>query len=172
MTFSGECPILMAPLSARIITSTHSSTSSGSASTSSISSRICANTPAVRGPGPQQSPYSGPPQYSATTQQNYRQLAEHPKSTTILILGILGVVLCSVCAPFAWVMGNSAKREVEAGMYAPSASLTWGRILGIVGTVFMVFGFLLLILFLILGVIGSSSSTATYDTMMISSFLR
>jgi len=57
-------------------------------------------------------------------------------------------------------------------MYAPSASLTWGRILGIVGTVFMVFGFLLLILFLILGVIGSSSSTATYDTMMISSFLR
>ena len=33
---------------------------------------------------------------------------EHPKGTTILVLGILSLVLCGLLGPFAWNMGNQA----------------------------------------------------------------
>ena len=36
---------------------------------------------------------------------------EHPNGTTILVLGILSLVFCGLCGPFAWVMGNTAMRE-------------------------------------------------------------
>ncbi|MCL1898062.1 MAG: hypothetical protein FWG16_04500 [Micrococcales bacterium] len=64
-------------------------------------------------------------------------LAPHPKGTTVLVMGILGLVVFSPLAIVAWVMGNGVKRDMEAspGRYLPSSSATAGRILGIVGTI-------------------------------------
>jgi hypothetical protein len=63
---------------------------------------------------------------------------EHPEGTKILILGILGLVLCQILAPFAWIVGNRVLREIDQsnGMMAGNRGLVvTGRILGIIGTV-------------------------------------
>ena len=59
--------------------------------------------------------------------------------TLILVLGILGVIGCAICAPIAWVMGNGA---VKTGGSDPQQTslANIGRILGIVGTVLAVIG--------------------------------
>ncbi len=64
----------------------------------------------------------------------------HPQATTVLILGILGIVLCGVLAPFAWVMGGNAMKEIRAnpGKFSGDGEINAGRILGIIGTVLLV----------------------------------
>ena len=39
---------------------------------------------------------------------------KHPQAVTVLVLGILGIVVCGLCGPFAWSMGNKAEREMAA----------------------------------------------------------
>jgi len=67
-------------------------------------------------------------------------LPDHPQATTVLILGIVGIVACGVAAPFAWVMGNRVVREIDAsgGTLGGRSNANVGRILGIVATVLMV----------------------------------
>ena len=43
---------------------------------------------------------------------------DHPRGTVVLILGILGLVCCGVLAPIAWVMGNTALKEIDANPQA------------------------------------------------------
>lgn len=62
---------------------------------------------------------------------------EHPQATTILILGIVGLFV-AITGPFAWIMGNKARKEIAAGQYAPSTSLTVGWVLGIISTIYLV----------------------------------
>ena len=88
---------------------------------------------------------------------------EHPKATTSLVLGILGIVVCSVLAPFALVTGRRTVSEIDAsgGRLGGRSSAQAGYVLGIVGTVML--GLLLLYL-LVLGVIfigGALVSTTT-----------
>jgi hypothetical protein len=68
----------------------------------------------------------------------------HPKGTTILVLGILSIVCCGPLGIAAWLMGNTAQREVEAnpGAYSNAGSIQAGRILGIIGVVLSVLGLL------------------------------
>ena len=47
---------------------------------------------------------------------------EHPNGTTILVLGILSLVACGVFGPFAWAMGNTALREMNA-----DPGVTWSN---------------------------------------------
>ena len=61
---------------------------------------------------------------------------------TVLILGILGIVLCAFCAPFAWMKGNTYMQTCRAMGVQPSTQGTVGRILGMVGTGFLVLGLL------------------------------
>ncbi|MFN3690639.1 MAG: DUF4190 domain-containing protein [Fimbriimonadales bacterium] len=61
-------------------------------------------------------------------------------ATTILVFGILGLVLPCIGVPFgvaAWIMGNAALRELNAGFGDPSlrSQVEAGRILGIIGTI-------------------------------------
>jgi hypothetical protein len=69
---------------------------------------------------------------------------EKVEGTTILILGILGVTCCGICAPIAWVMGNSGMKAIDAGRADPSqrSNTSVGRILGIIGTVLLILGLL------------------------------
>ena len=73
-----------------------------------------------------------------------------------LILGILGILLCSVVAPFALVIGRRAVKEIDAsgGTLGGRGMAQAGFILGIIGTV-------LLALIVIGGVIAIIVAAAT-----------
>lgn len=75
---------------------------------------------------------------------------EQSRATTVLVLGILGLVLCSVLAPIAWYMGNEEVRAIDAGRRDPTnrGTANAGRILGIIGTVLMGLGIILLVVLL------------------------
>lgn len=76
----------------------------------------------------------------------------HPqdyKGTTILVLGICGVTICGLCAPIAWSMGTNAIKQMEGDhIYDGSeySSANVGRILGIVGTVFVLLALIVVFL--------------------------
>lgn len=116
--------------------------------------------PPYGGPGPQ---YGGGDPNGGYGYGYGPPQVEHPKGTTVLILGILGIVACGLCGPFAWSMGNAAKADVDAapGRYSNASNVQVGRILGIVSSVILiiqvVFGVLWLIF--VLGIIGTSSTS-------------
>jgi hypothetical protein len=114
---------------------------------------------------PQQPPYQPyqpyqqqqPPPYGYG--QPYRPPApKHPSSTTAMVLGLIAVVgifscggVTLVLAPFAWVMGGRAVKEIDAappGTYSGRDEATIGRITGIVGTVLLILGVLAAIAFI------------------------
>ena len=55
------------------------------------------------------------------------------------MLGIIGIVLCPLCAPFAWSMGGKVEHEIDAtaGALGGRGMATAARVLGIVGTVLL-----------------------------------
>jgi hypothetical protein len=63
------------------------------------------------------------------------------RATTSLILGILGFVCCQLCAPFAWYMGQQELKAIKAGQspVAGQGFATAGWILGIIGSILLVF---------------------------------
>jgi hypothetical protein len=87
---------------------------------------------------------------------------DHPEGTKILILGILGVTLCNILAPFAWIVGNRVLREIDQSngmMTANRGSVVAGRICGIIGTVLLLVGcFGGLLLVVVAATVDSSSS--------------
>lgn len=61
-------------------------------------------------------------------------------ATLILVFGILAIAVPCLGVPFgvvAWIMGNTARRELDAGFGDPSlrSQVETGRILGIIGTI-------------------------------------
>ncbi|MGH3472427.1 MAG: DUF4190 domain-containing protein [Nocardioidaceae bacterium] len=79
----------------------------------------------------------------------------HPHATTALVLGILGLVVCGILAPFALSIGHKAVREIDQsnGALGGRGSANAGYILGIIGTVLLAIA----ILFLITAVAVSTS---------------
>lgn len=90
----------------------------------------------------------------------------HPQATTALVLGILGIVVCGVIAPFAWSMGGTAVREIDAsgGQWGGRTEANAGRILGMVGTILLVLGLVLVTLFFIAFVVFGTMSVSTMHT--------
>lgn len=105
--------------------------------------------PEQGGYGQQPYPQAPPPGYPAQGQVQYAP--DHPRATTTLVLGILGLVLCQVLAPFAWVMGRRTLNEIEAsqGRVGGRGAAQAGYVLGIVGTVLLVLGLIFLVLYLV-----------------------
>jgi hypothetical protein len=68
--------------------------------------------------------------------------ANAPGAVPSLVLGILGVTICALCAPFAIWQGNQAKHAIanSGGQYGGGGMATAGQILGWVGTVLLVIG--------------------------------
>lgn len=75
---------------------------------------------------------------------------EASQATTVLVLGILGIVICGILAPIAWVMGNREIEAIDSGTRPPQnrGTANAGRILGIIGTVLLGIGIIVGILFL------------------------
>jgi ABC-type Na+ efflux pump permease subunit len=74
-----------------------------------------------------------------------------PRSGTVLTLGILSLVLCTVLGPFAWSMGTEELRRIESGLTAPHGRSTAvaGRICGIVATCLLCFSLLMVMFMLV-----------------------
>ena len=108
-----------------------------------------------------QEPYQQPWQQPGYPQPGYPQPGystqyppDHPKATTSLVLGILGVVLCQVVAPFAWVMGKRTLDEIDAsqGTVGGRGAAQAGYILGIVGTVLLGLGLIFAVIWIIFAI--------------------
>jgi len=91
------------------------------------------------------------------TDQYYQ---EDSQATTVLVLGILGLVLCQFLGPFAWVMGNKELAAIDAGRRRPEnrGSAQAGKILGIIATVLLALGVVFFIGMLILFAVAGTSS--------------
>lgn len=83
---------------------------------------------------------------------------EQSQATTALVLGIVGLVVCQILGPFAWSIGNKELAAIDAGRRPPEnrGTANAGRILGIISTVLLGIGILLLLL-LVVGTITFST---------------
>jgi hypothetical protein len=110
---------------------------------------------------PNQPPYGGQPSYGPPG--GYGAPAQnHPRATTALILGILGIICCSIAAPFAWSIGKKAVSEIDAsgGRLGGRGQAQAGYILGIIGTVLLILSILFLILAAVTGGISFEAGTS------------
>ena len=78
------------------------------------------------------------------------------RGTLILVFGILGIIVCGIFAPIAWIMGNADISEIRAGTMDPSGEqlTNIGRILGMVGTILIVLGMCMGLAFFVIGMSG------------------
>jgi hypothetical protein len=75
------------------------------------------------------------------------------RGTLILVLGILSLIVCGFLGIPAWIMGSNDLKEIDAGTMDPSGrSLTnTGRICGMIGTILLILGAIVMIVFFALG---------------------
>lgn len=124
---------------------------------------------------PNQQPYQqgGYPQqpYQQGYQQPYPQQyggfpvqQDHPKAMTSMILGILGLVMCQVLAPFAWVIGKRTVAEIDAsgGRIGGRSQAQTGYVLGIVGSVLLGLAVVFLVIYfvIVIAIIGGTVATS------------
>ncbi|MFT3855436.1 MAG: DUF4190 domain-containing protein [Ilumatobacteraceae bacterium] len=85
--------------------------------------------------------------------------ANHPQGTTILVLGILSLVVCSILGPFAWSMGNKAIREIDADgttIYANRGQIVAGRICGMIATILLAISLVVVVIAIIAAAASSN----------------
>jgi hypothetical protein len=75
------------------------------------------------------------------------------RGTLILVLGILSLVVCSPLGIAAWVMGAGDLKQMDAGTMDPSGrgNTQAGKICGIIGTILLIIGVIIMALFFMLG---------------------
>lgn len=117
-----------------------------------------------------QLPYGQPYQQQPYQQQPYGQPygnpygytppPDHPQANTILVLGILSLVVCGLCGPFAWSMGTKALKEIDAagGTIGGRGNVKAGYICGIIGSIGLIISLLFVTFAIVIAVIGSASS--------------
>ena len=82
--------------------------------------------------------------------QGYQSYAYPGRGSTILTLGILSLVVCTVMGPIAWAMGNEELRRIDSGQTSPDGrgNVTAGRICGIIASVLLMFTAFIILLML------------------------
>lgn len=82
-------------------------------------------------------------------QQPASSLQPH-RGTTILVLGILGLVVCQVLGVFAWIMGNKDLKAMDQGVMDPSgrSNTNAGRICGIIATILLALGLVFTVVYI------------------------
>ena len=90
-----------------------------------------------------------------------RPYPEPSQATTALVLGILGIVICQVLAPFAWSMGQKEMQAIDAGRRPPEnrGTANAAKILGIVGTVLLGLAIIGVILFFVFFSVAAVTSS-------------
>lgn len=66
-----------------------------------------------------------------------RMMSPH-RGGLVLALSLTGLLMCPICAPFGWAMGNNDVEEIRSGRMDPAGEglSQAGKIIGIIGTVF------------------------------------
>lgn len=123
---------------------------------------MCAVTQQPPPPPPEQQPPYGnypPNQYGAPPYGGFAA-PDHSQAMLVLILGIVGLVVCGIAAPFAWVIGNRVIAEIDAsnGQVGGRSTANAGRICGIIGTVLLGLGLLFAVIVVIVALAGVSTS--------------
>jgi hypothetical protein len=113
-------------------------------------------------PPPGWQPSSPPPGYGYG---GYQQSPEHPQGTTIILLGVLGLVLCQVLGPFAWSMGTKALREIDASgiPYSNRGTIQAGRICGMIATGLLVVSLLFFVVMMVAVVFLGTSADSEFN---------
>ena len=116
--------------------------------------------PYASGPAYGQSPYEGSPyqaSFGGSTPYGMASYSappvQHPQATLALILGILGLAACPFVGIAALVIGNKARKQIDAapGQFAGRGMATAGLVMGIVSVALIV----LMVLIVVLGVAGA-----------------
>ena len=82
--------------------------------------------------------------------------AQRPEgATTILVMGILGLILCPILGIIAWLQGNSYLESCRTAGVEPEGTAVAGRICGIIATVLMILSIVVGILMTVLGIGGA-----------------
>jgi hypothetical protein len=73
---------------------------------------------------------------------------EASQASTALVLSIIGLVCCQVLGIVAWVMANNELEGIKSGRRNPTneGTANAARIIGIVGTVLLALGILMVLL--------------------------
>jgi hypothetical protein len=80
------------------------------------------------------------------------------RDTTIMVLGILGLIFCQLLAPVAWYMGKKRIDEVRAAGQREPGTLKAGYICGIIGSIALLLGFVVVVFaFIVVTAVGTSS---------------
>ncbi|MCW2748279.1 MAG: hypothetical protein JWP10_1421 [Nocardioidaceae bacterium] len=122
-------------------------------------------------------PYYGPPPGMPPYGYGRPILPKHPSSTTALVLGLVAVaggfvcLLPLLCAPFAWIVGHRALKDMREmpHTWSGEGEAKAGFILGIIGTVLLFLAIVAVILVVVL--VATTSDTtyyndgSTFDTM-------
>jgi hypothetical protein len=102
-------------------------------------------------------PYGSPqqPSYGGYAPYGYGQVP-HPRGTTALVLGIVGVVVCPFVGIAAFVIGRGVRREIDAEpwRYNNRGQATAGWVLGIISIVYSALVLVYLVVIIGLGVSG------------------
>lgn len=86
--------------------------------------------------------------------------AQVPGGVAALVLGVLGIVLCPLCGPFAWSLGRKGELAADAsgGALGGRGLATAGKVLGMIGTFFLLLLIVLLVVTISVGGGGSETS--------------
>lgn len=84
---------------------------------------------------------------------------EPHRGTTVLVLGILGLVVCQICGIIAWVMANKDIPKMEAGTMDPEGlgQTKAGKICGIISVVLLA---VILVVYLLMFVVFGAAAVA------------
>ena len=80
------------------------------------------------------------------------------RGTTVLVLGILGLVVCCICGIVAWSMGAEDLKHMDAGLMDPSGreQTKAGKICGMISVILAIVGGGIWLLFVLFGM-GSAA---------------
>ncbi len=76
---------------------------------------------------------------------------EQSQAVMALIMALLGLTLCQLLCPLAWIFGQRELDAIDAGRRDPSKRdmAFASKVIGIVGTALMVLGLIFLVLFVV-----------------------
>jgi hypothetical protein len=94
-------------------------------------------------------PEVGPPSLAAPEDITSEPHAPQD-ATTILVLGILGLLVCFPLGPVAWLKGHSYRRQCRELGVEPEGKAVAGWICGIIGSVLLIIGLVVPLVFFVL----------------------
>ena len=83
---------------------------------------------------------------------------EHPQATLAFVLGLLSVLGLSILGPFGWYYGNKVVGEIDRDPreFNNRGIAMAGKVLGIIGTVFLSFIVLAFVALIVIAVVAAS----------------